>query len=158
MFFTKIKIFLCILLSLTPLLVCGTITSITWRWCGFQFVDVERTTVAHLYVNTINSNINEYIHCCNSRSTLSGWLFRCQLLDDFLLAVPDNKYRNNREYNSRLWTFLCLLRMRTIPQVDSDQSCIFLTWKNYISWGHLSPCNVCTPAYPYLREIQRKQR
>lgn len=92
--------------------------------------------------------------CCNSRSTLSGSLSRRQLLDDLPLTFPDTKYRNNRDYNSSMWTFVCLLWMRTIPQVDSDHFCIFLTWNNNISWGHLSPCSVCTPAYPYLKKFK----
>ena len=96
--------------------------------------------------------------CCNSRSTLAGWLSRRQLLGDFPLTIPYTKYRNNRVDDSKLCTFACLLWMRTIPQVDSDHSCIFLTWNPNISWDHLSPCNVCTPAYPCLKEIQRKQR
>ena len=98
------------------------------------------------------------MNCRYNRSTLAGWLSRRQLLDDLPLTFPDNKYRNDRIDNSRLWTFVCLLWMRTIPQVDSDHLCIFLTWNNNISWSHLSPWNVYTPAYPYLKEIQRKQR
>ena len=99
-----------------------------------------------------------HCNCCNSRSTLADWLSRRQRLDDLQIAIPDNTYRNNRVDDSKMWTFLCLLWMRTIPQVDIYHSCIFLTWSIYLSRGHLSPCNVCTPAYPYLREIQRKQR
>ena len=140
--------------------------SVTWNWYNNEYyltlawVSVCRHRKDHSCAPLCKyySYMYNYIHCCDSRSTPSGWLFRRQLLDDFLLAVPDKKYRNNRDYNSRLWTFLCLLWMRTIPQVDSDHSCIFLTWNPHISWGHLSPCNVCTPAYPYLKEIQRKQR
>ena len=90
----------------------------------------------------------------NSRSILSGWLSRRQLLDDFPLTIPEDKYCNYRVEDSNLWTFVCLLWMRTIPQVDSDHSCIFLTWKLYISWGHLSPCSICTRAYPYLKKFK----
>ena len=34
------------------LLVFSTITTVL-IWCGFQFVDVERTAVSHLYICTI---------------------------------------------------------------------------------------------------------
>ena len=36
------------------LLVFSTITTVN-IWCGFKFVDVERTTVAHLYICTIKT-------------------------------------------------------------------------------------------------------
>ena len=101
---------------------------------------------------------NYHRACCNSRSTLADWLSRRQRLDDFPIAVPDNTYRNDRVGNSNMGTFVCLLWMRTIPQVDGDHSSIFLIWNYNISWGHLSPCSVCTRAYPYLKEIQRRQR
>ena len=120
------------------------------------WVSVCRRRNDHSYARLCKFSGNK--NCWYYRSTLSGWLSRRQLLDDLPLTFPDTKYRNNRDYNSRLWTFLCLLWMRTIPRVDSDHSCIFLTWKFYVSWGHISPCSVCTRAYPYLKEIQRKQR
>ena len=125
-----------------------------------MWVSVCRRRNDHTYAPLCKyySNMYNYIHC-DSRSTLSGWLSRRQLLDDLPLTFPDNKYCNDRVDNSKLWTFLCLLWMRTIPQVDCDHStCIFWTGNYNISWGHLSPCSVCTQAYPYLKEIQRKQR
>ena len=120
------------------------------------WVSVCRRRKDHSYAPLCQHYSN--IYCSYYRSTLSGWLSRRQLLDDLPLTTPDNKHCNNRGYNSNMWTLVCLLWMRTIPQVDSDHSCILLTRKLYISRGHLSPCNVCTPAYPYLKEIQRKQR
>ena len=122
------------------------------------WVSVCRRRKDHSYAPLCKYYLYIYIfHYCIGRNTLAGWLSHRQRLDDFQLTVPDNEYRNNRVDNSSLWTFLCLLWTRTIPQVDNDHSCIFLTCKLYISWGHLSPCNVYTPAYPYLKEIQRKK-
>ena len=120
------------------------------------WVSVCRRRKDHSYAPLCKhySNIHRRYH----RSTLSCWLSRRQLLDDLPLTIPDNEYCNYRFDNNNLWTFVCLLWMRTIPQVYSNHSWLLLTGNFYISWGHLSPCNVCTPAYPYLKEIQRKQR
>ena len=39
------------------LLIVGTITTIV-IWCGFQFVDIERTTVAYLYICIIWTTVS----------------------------------------------------------------------------------------------------
>ena len=46
--------YLSTVLGKLTLLVFSTITTVS-IWCGFKFVDVERTTVAHLYICTIKT-------------------------------------------------------------------------------------------------------
>ena len=155
-FFTKMDLPLCFV-------IVDSVTCIGYNneyYLTLVWVSVCRRRNDHSYAPLCKYYMyssDNHIHW-NSRSTHSGWLSRLQLLDDLPLTFPDDKYCNDRDYNSRLWTFVCLLWMRTIPQVDSDHSCIFLTWYYNISWVHLSPCSVCTQACPYLKEIQRKQR
>ena len=51
------------------LLVLGTITKIT-RWCGFQFVDVEISTISNLNINPVTTTIWALETNCSSNQAI----------------------------------------------------------------------------------------